>query len=209
MEYSPRDFSYLLGKLKISDRQLKEHFKLYEGYVRKLDEVRRLKEGADRSKVNYSYGECSELFRRESVPYNGTVLHELYFDNLAPSGQTRPSQGIKDLLRESYGSVEAWIEDMKAAAQSAHGWALTVWDPLVQKLRTNLVYSEHQEGLFADVWVVAALDAWEHAYMIDFGTSKGEYLTAFFENFNWDAFARRSGSATKALPEVREAALAR
>ncbi|MEE8424728.1 MAG: Fe-Mn family superoxide dismutase, partial [Elusimicrobiota bacterium] len=151
------------------------------------------------SAVNYSFGDKSELLRRHPVAYNGTVLHELYFENLTPAGATKPGTALKKIIDESYGSLDKWVEDMKAAAMSAHGWALTVLDPVTGKLATNLIQSEHHVGLMANTQIVAALDVWEHAYIIDFGIKKPDYIAAFFENVNWDVIGRRVEAAVKKI----------
>lgn len=206
MSIKAKDFDGLLGKLELSDRQLKAHFKLYEGYVRKLNEIAELRSRTSRSETHYAYGKYSELLRREPAAYNGVVLHELYFENLAPAGTTRPDARTRRLIESSFGSVEHWVEDMKAAGSSAHGWALAVFDPFRRRLSTNLVYSEHDQGLFADCIIVCALDCWEHAYALDFGLEKPRYLEAFFENLNWEALSRRAAAAQK-TPELLEASL--
>jgi Fe-Mn family superoxide dismutase len=184
--HEARDFSHLLGKLQLADRQLKEHFILYEGYVKKLNEISDKLAKADRASAHYSFGEYSELRRREPVAYNGTFLHELYFEALTHAGKTKPTSKTKKAIVEAYGTVEAWAADMKAAASSAHGWALSVWDPRDGKLKTNLVQSEHHVGLFAGAQIVVALDAWEHAYFLQYGTKKADYLTTYFESLDWD-----------------------
>jgi superoxide dismutase, Fe-Mn family len=189
--HQPKNFDHLLGKTKFSDELLKDHFTLYQGYVKKLNEVSEKLSSADRSAPNYSFNDYSELKRREPVPYNGTVLHELYFENLAEPGKTRASNETKEKLEEAYGSVEAWIADMKAACLSAPGWALTVWDPLSNRLRTDLVSSEHHVGVFANTKVIIAFDGWEHAYARQFGIKKADYVTAFFESLNWASFDKR------------------
>ena len=76
MTHEARNFDHLLGKLQgISDNQLKQHFTLYQGYVKKLNEIEDKLGKADRSAANYSFNEYSELKRREPVPFNGTYLH--------------------------------------------------------------------------------------------------------------------------------------
>ncbi len=207
MPATPKSFDHLLGgKLKISDKQLEAHLTLYKGYVAKLNEIEEKLAKADPKAVNYSYAENSELKRRHPVAYNGTLLHELYFGNLAPAGTTKPDAALKKLIGESYGSLDNWTADMKAAGMSAHGWALTVWDPRTKKLATNLVQSEHHVGLMADTRIVVALDVWEHAFMIDFGIKKPDYLTAFFENLDWNAFGRRVENARQSIAAAAGAA---
>lgn len=80
MAREPKNFGNLLGgdAKGLSDLQLEAHFTLYQGYVKKLNEIREKLGSADRSAPNYSYNEYSELKRREPVAYNGTVLHDLW-----------------------------------------------------------------------------------------------------------------------------------
>ena len=187
----PKPYTHLLEGTGFSKPQLQAHLKLYEGYVKKLEEISKRLEHADRASANYSFGEYSELRRREPVAYNGVVLHELYFDALGRKGATRPDPFVKEKLSEAYGGWEAWLKDIKAAGSSCHGWALVVFDPLRCRLTTNLVQSEHHVGLFANTPVLMALDLWEHAYTIQFGVDKGDYLNAFFEALDWDVIRQR------------------
>lgn len=187
----PKRYNHLLQGTGFSKKQLQAHFTLYEGYVKKLGEISKRLEKADPSTAHYSFGEYSELRRREPVAYNGVVLHELYFDALTQKGSTRPDPLIKAKLSEAYGSWENWLEDMKAAGMSCHGWALLVQDPVEGKLRTNLVQSEHHVGLFANTPILIALDVWEHAYTLQFGIRKMDYLKAFFEALDWDVVRQR------------------
>ena len=180
-----------MGRTGFSDAQLKAHFTLYQGYVDKLNEILTRLRTADRVAANYSFGGYSELKRREPVAYNGTVLHELYFDALGQPQASVPSASVKKRIVESYGTWARWLADMKAAALSAHGWALLVYDPSDKKLKTNLVQSEHHVGLFANARIIVALDLWEHAYAIQFGIKKSDYLEAFFDSLNWKVVEMR------------------
>ena len=121
-----KNYSHLLEGTGFSKPQLQAHLKLYEGYVKKLAEISKRLEKADRSAANYSFADYSELRRREPVAYNGVVLHELYFDGLGRKGGPPPDPAVKSKLTESYGGWEPWIADMKAAGTSCHGWALLV-----------------------------------------------------------------------------------
>src|SRR5262249_26162693 len=177
MAREPKNFDHLLGgnAKGLSDLQLKAHFTLYQGYVKKLNEIRDKLGTADKSAPNYSFNEYSELRRREPVAYNGTVLHEMYFESLG-DGSTQPDTAAKELINRSFGSFDAWIADTKACLMSAHGWVLTVFDYEDMSLHNNLVQSEHHVGLFANVHVMSAIDAWEHAYFFDYQTKKADYV---------------------------------
>ena len=173
-----------------SDLQLKAHFTLYQGYVKKLNEIREKLGTADRSAPNYSFNEYSELKRREPVAYNGTVLHEMYFENIG-DGSTQPDDHAKGLFAASFGSMEAWAADAKAGLLSGHGWVVTIFDYADGKLYNNLVRTEHDVGLFANVHVMLAVDAWEHAYFADYQTAKAKYVDAVLSGFNWDVLNKR------------------
>lgn len=188
--HTAHDFSHLLGTLKgISDEQLTAHFGLYAGYVKKLNEIEEKLKTVDRALSNYSYGDFSELKRREAVAFNGTYLHQMYFENLSGEA-TQPSAELKAAIESAFGSMEAWETDMKASAASTPGWVLLTWNTVDQSLHNTIMY-EHHIGLPVHHVPVMALDCWEHAFMIDFGTKKGDYLSAFVDNLNWSAVNER------------------
>ena len=194
MAREPKNFDNLLGgnAKGLSDLQLKAHFTLYQGYVKKLNEIREKLGTADRSAPNYSYNEYSELKRREPVAFNGTVLHEMYFENLG-NGSTKADDHASKLITDSFGSYDAWMADSKAILMSAHGWLVTVFDYTDGKLYNNLVRTEHDVGLFANVHVLIAVDAWEHAYFADYPTKKADYVANALSGLNWDVLNKRLG----------------
>ncbi|MFQ5620610.1 MAG: superoxide dismutase [Candidatus Nanoarchaeia archaeon] len=190
MAREARNFDNLLGELVgISDEQLKAHFGLYNGYVKKLNEIEEKLKTQDKSATNYSFGEFSELKRREAVAFNGMFLHELYFENLAKDGG-EPSLELKKVIDEAFGSWEAFELDLKSSAASTPGWVVLTKNKTDGKLHTYILY-EHHIGLPVHQEIILALDCWEHAFMIDYGTKKSEYLAAFMANVNWSKVNER------------------
>jgi Fe-Mn family superoxide dismutase len=187
-EHVPLDFSHLVNSVKgLSEKQLTQHFTLYQGYVKKLNEIEQKLTEVDRAKANYSFGEFSELMRRRSVAFNGTFLHEAYFQNLEHVGEP---EDIRHMLTEQFGSLDKWKEDMKAAALSTPGWVLLTWDNTSKTVKHWILF-EHNIGLPVHQDIILALDCWEHAFMIDFGIDKATYLKTFFENINWEVVNKR------------------
>jgi Fe-Mn family superoxide dismutase len=192
MVREPKNFEHLLGgnAKGLSDLQLKEHFKLYQGYVKKLNEVWERLRTVDRSAPNYSFDDYSELKRREPVAFNGTVLHEIYFENIG-NGSTQPDDEAKRLITESFGSFDNWLTDAKACLMSAHGWLIVSFDYREKRLFNNLIHTEHDGGLMANTHIMLAVDAWEHAYFIDYQTKKADYVANMLSGLNWDVISHR------------------
>jgi len=200
MTIEPKNFEHLIGECRdiLTENQLKAHFTLYQGYVKKLNEIEQKLAQADRGAANYSFNEYSELKRREPVAYNGTVLHELYFENLGVAGQAVPDV-FKKAVESSFGSYDAWATDMRAVVGSGHGWCLVTYDWNHHRMRNNFIQAEHHIGLFANQSVIIAVDAWEHAYFMDYGTRKPDYLNGVIKHLNWKAVEQRIGMMTPLL----------
>jgi Fe-Mn family superoxide dismutase len=196
MAHTPKNFDHLLGEVKgfLSEKQLQAHFTLYQGYVKKLGEIEERLAKADPSTANYSFSEYSELRRREPVAYNGTLLHELYFANLG-APESAPSESVKQAVISSFGNWDAFIADIKGIVGSGHGWCLVTYDYNFNRVRTNFVQSEHHVGLFVDQQVLLAVDAWEHAYFLDYGTKKADYMAGVLKHINWNTVERRAAPA--------------
>jgi superoxide dismutase, Fe-Mn family len=200
MAREPKNYDHLIGQVKgLSENQLKAHFTLYQGYVKKLNEIDTKLGTVDKSAPNYSYNDYSELKRREPVAYNGTFLHELYFDNLAAPGQS-PSELYQKSITQHFGSWDAYIADVKAATGSAHGWVLTCLGYSDMKVRNVLVQSEHHVGLMADTQILLAIDCWEHAYFMDYGTKKPDYVANVLQSINWAKVGERVQMSPLAQP---------
>ena len=190
MKHEAKNFDHLLGALKgLSDKQLKAHFGLYQGYVNKLNEIEDKLKTTEPKAANYSFNEYSELKRREAVAFNGAYLHQLYFENLAPGGQV-PQGAFKTAVEESFGSWDKWVADTRGVAGSTPGWVLTCRNRIDGKLHNYLMH-EHHIGLPVHQDVVMALDCWEHAYMVDYSTAKAQYLDAFFAHVDWKVVGER------------------
>jgi len=189
MAYTAKNYDHLKGgALKgFSDSQLEQHFTLYKGYVAKLNEVEEKLAVMDNTKPNYSFNEYSELKRREAVPFNGAFLHELYFENLGANATLSP-----ELLKamEAQGGKDKLLTDLKAAALCGPGWSLLTRNHRDGKLHTYFI-AEHHLGLPIEQDILLVLDSWEHAFMVDYGIKRPDYVNVFLENINWGEVSRR------------------
>ena len=189
MAYEAKNYDHLKGgALKgFSDSQLDQHFTLYKGYVGKLNEIEEKLGAADISKPNYSFNEFSELKRREAVAFNGSFLHELYFENLGADAAISPALSA---ALDAQGGKDKLLAELKATALGGPGWALLTRNRRDGKLHTYFV-AEHHLGLPIDQDLLLVLDSWEHAFMVDYGIKRPDYINAFLENINWSEVSKR------------------
>jgi len=190
MAHVAKDFSGLMGTLQdLSAKQIEAHLKLYEGYVKKINEIEEKLMTVDKSLANYSFGEYSELKRREAVAFNGTYLHEMYFENMIGTS-TEGSAALKAAIEGSFGSMADWEKDMRASAASTPGWVLLTFSKIDKKLHHYIMFEHHMNYPVHQVPLMA-LDCWEHAFMIDYGIVKPDYLNAFLKNLDWKVLSER------------------
>jgi len=190
MAYTAKDYSKLIGLPGFSETLLKNHFTLYQGYVTNTNKVldtlaQMLKDGKTATP------EFAELKRRLGWEFNGMRLHEHYFDNLG--GKEALNQGGKlgKKISEDFGSYEAWEKDFKAVGtMRGIGWAVLYQDKVSGKL-INFWINEHDAGHPAGCDPILVMDVFEHAYMIDYGLKRADYIEAFFKNIDWKAAEAR------------------
>lgn len=167
----------------ITLRSIQEHYKLYEGYVKKTNEIQEKILSADKSTANGVYSEIGELKRQETFAVNGMKLHELYFALLGGSGECKGT--ILKMIEKEFGSFDVWKEDFIATGMSSRGWAVLAFDWSDDHLHN---YGSDAQNVGA-VWncsPLIAMDVYEHAYFMDYGTNRKAYLEAFMKCLNWD-----------------------
>lgn len=181
MSYTAKDFSSLLGLAGFSEILLQNHFKLYQGYVTNTNKLMEMLPMQDPTTPLYA-----ELKRRFGWEFNGMRLHELYFENMSKSAQAAdPKMNVVAQITKDFGSLEAWQKDFAAtAALRGIGWAILYYDAAAQRLM-NVWINEHDVGHLAGATPLIVLDVFEHAYMLDYGVSRPEYIKAFFNALDW------------------------
>jgi len=189
MTYEAMNYDHLKGGALrgFSDSQLDLHFTLYKGYLAKLNEIEEKLTGANNTTPNYSFNEYSELKRREAVAFNGSFLHELYFENLGADADI--SAALQKAMDEQ-GGKDKILADLKATALGGPGWGLLTCNRRDGRLHTYFV-AEHHLGMPIDQDLLLVLDSWEHAFMVDFGIKRPDYINAFLDNIKWSEVSRR------------------
>ena len=171
----------------ISRRTHEEHFKLYQGYVKKSNEIldKLTSASRDASKANQTFSEIRELKVELTFALGGVKNHELYFDILGGAG-TSPSGKLLDEINRSFGSADAWAADLKATGIAARGWVWAAYDYDLKRL-VNFIGDAQNSYPVWNAVPILALDVYEHAYYLDFATKRADYIDAFLKNIDWNA----------------------
>ncbi|HMK57134.1 MAG TPA: superoxide dismutase [Dissulfurispiraceae bacterium] len=190
MPYNAKDYAGLLGMAGFSETLLKNHFTLYQGYVTNTNKVldtldAMLKDGKSGNP------EFAELKRRLGWEFNGMRLHEYYFENLGGKGALDKGGKLAKKLEASFGSLDAWEKDFRAVgAMRGIGWAVLYQDTAADRL-INFWINEHDTAHPSGCNPLLIMDVFEHAFMIDYGLKRADYIEAFFKNVNWAAVEGR------------------
>lgn len=186
--YEAKKFDSIKALDGISEKTMVEHYKLYEGYVKKANEIQEKLKTVDLTTANQIYSDLRELKVELSFAIGGIKNHEIYFGHLGGSGG-EPTGSLAEAITKDFGSFENFKTDMKQTGIAARGWVWLAYDYDSGKLFN---YIGDAQNTFP-VWnatAIAALDTYEHAYWIDFGSARAGYIDAFFKNIDWSVIEK-------------------
>ncbi len=184
-----------MGLKGFSDNALKTHFALYQGYVNNTnklrDELHELANGGKLDSVQHA-----ELKRRLGWEFDGMRLHEYYFGALSKESQPlSESSALYKKIEKDFGSFGDWEKMFRAvASQRGIGWAILYYDVHGDQL-LDVWVNEHDAGHLAGCVPLVNMDVFEHAFMLDYGTKKADYISAFMDAVDWKEVSKRFDSA--------------
>lgn len=190
--HTPRSFT--LGELPgLSEKQIKAHLGLYEGYVKHINVLReQIKELETTDKEKFAYA-IMETRRRIGFEFNGMRMHEYYFEQLEGGAQALSAEStLGTAVTEKYGSVENFIAHITQVGMSRGiGWSVLYADPVANTVHTAWV-ADHEIGQLGGLPIIFTMDMWEHAFMVDYlPAEKKNYIEAFLANVNWGVAEKR------------------
>ncbi|MGD9569531.1 MAG: superoxide dismutase [Sedimentibacter sp.] len=187
--FEPKNYNFSNVKF-FSPMQLNEHYILYTRYIDCLNKVRKdLGSDITYSICNQNYSEIRSAAKSDTFCYDAIKLHELYFENLT-GNNTRAFGPIESLIKEVFGSYDSFIEKFKCIALSMRGWVLFCYDRYNDEY---YIYGQdsHDNGVMLYAEPLIVLDVYEHAYMIDYGINRGNYIDAFLANLDFSVINNR------------------
>ncbi len=193
MIYKANDYTSLLGLKGFSKELLKNHFALYEGYVKNANQLLASLTGLlEEGKT--SEPAFVEMKRRLSFELNGMKLHEDYFGNMSKDAvECEPDNEnwFHGKVSQEFGSYQKWQKSFRSVASTRGvGWAIAVYDVRAD-LVINTWVDEHHIGHITGTTPLLVLDLWEHAMLLDYGSDREKYIDAFFNVINWTVVSNR------------------
>lgn len=192
---TPKAYDFSTIKV-LTPEQLQEHYKLYVGYVNKLNEIDNLPRSADMYKgPNPTYSAIRSIKLGESYAFDGVLLHELYFENITKCSCCAHGKLIK-LIDAQWNDFENFMNYLKEVALSVRGWAIVTLDKFTDSLRI-IGCDAHDVGPLWCAAPILVIDVYEHAYFLDYGTDRAKYIDAILKSINWQVINKRVESLYK------------
>jgi len=197
--YSLPDLPYDPGALEphISGRIMElHHDKHHAAYVKgantTLEKLRGMRAKGD-------FTTLSMLERNLAFHVSGHVLHSVFWTNLSPDGGGEPQGDLAELIDSTYGGFPNLRQQLTEAAATIQGsgWALLSWEPVAGRLQVQQVH-DHQGDHGQGTTPLLAIDAWEHAYYLQYENEKAKFFDAIWNVVNWDDVQRRYELARQA-----------
>lgn len=140
---------------------------------------------------------------QSAIKFNGGghLNHSIFWTNLAPvksGGGQQPEGELATAIRETFGSVEKFIEIMsaKVIAIQGSGWGWLGYN--TARGRLCVTTCENQDPLGTkekDLVPLLGIDVWEHAYYLQYKNVRADYVKAIWSIINWKNVAERYTAA--------------
>jgi len=195
-QYTLPDLDYDYGALEphLSARILELHHGAHHAaYVKGLNEtLEKLAEARSGKKFETIVG----LEKTLAFNLSGHVLHSIFWTNLSPHGGGQPDGDLASAIGDQFGSFDAFKAQLTQATVTVQGsgWGVLAWEPLGRRLLVQQVY-DHHESIGMGSQPLLVIDAWEHAYYLQYENKRAAYVDAIWNVLNWDDVAQRLKAA--------------
>jgi Fe-Mn family superoxide dismutase len=194
--YTLPDLDYDYGALEphISGQIMElHHDKHHAAYVTGANgALERLEE----SRTKNDFGAITMLEKNLAFHTSGHVLHSLFWKNLSPNGGDKPTGELAQAIDRDFGSFDGFMNQLSNATNSVQGsgWGALAYEPLAGRLEVQQIY-DHQGNLAAGSTPLLVIDAWEHAYYLQYKNVRADFVKAVWNIINWNDVAARYAAA--------------
>jgi len=144
------------------------------------------------ARASGDYGAIVGLEKTLAFNVSGHVLHSLYWDNLAPDGGGRPDGELATAIDEHFGSFDAFHAQLTQATVTVQGsgWGALVWEPTAARLLVTQIEDHHGNSV-QSAGHLLVIDAWEHAYYLQYLNARADYVKAVWNIIDWSTVTAR------------------
>ena len=169
------------------------HGKHYAAYVKNANSVL---EQLDEARQKDDFARLAALERALAFNLSGHILHSIFWKNMIPKGGGEPRGDLAGAIQKDFGAFERFRKQLTEVASTimGSGWAALVWEPIGKRLLITQIY-DHQSNLAQAGVPLMVIDAWEHAYYLQYENRKTEFFEAVWKLWNWQDVAARYASA--------------
>jgi Fe-Mn family superoxide dismutase len=171
------------------------HDKHHKAYV---DGANKTSEQLLEARSKQDFAHIAALEHALAFHLSGHVLHSLFWQNLTPKGGDKPTGALGQAIDRDFGGFDPFRKQLTAAATTimGSGWAALIWEPVARRLATVQLHDHQSETAQGSVPLLV-LDAWEHAYYLQYRNEKAKFFEAVWNVWNWTDVARRFEAAQK------------
>ena len=169
------------------------HGKHHQAYV---DGANATFEKLGEARTSGDFGTINQLEKNMAFHLSGHVMHSLFWTNMSPDGGGEPDGDLAAAVKEWFGSYDGFRAQLTEAAMNVQGsgWGALSWEPLAGRLIVEQVY-DHQGNHGQGTMPLLAIDAWEHAYYLQYKNAKADFFTAIWNVFDWEDVAQKLKAA--------------
>ena len=197
----PYDYEALEPHISGEIMQL-HHSGHHKAYVEKANDTL---DQLEEARGKHEFKSLAALEKALAFNLSGHVLHSIFWKNLTPGGGGEPQGELGRQITRDFGGFAAFKAQLTQAAGTpmGSGWGTLVWEPIAKRLMTCQVY-DHQSNLTQGGVVLMAIDAWEHAYYLQYRNHKLAFFDVVWQLWNWDDVNARFEAARKLDLQVHD-----
>ncbi|TGZ77335.1 Mn superoxide dismutase SodB [Ascodesmis nigricans] len=191
------DLKYDYSELEpVVDARIMElhHSKHHQTYVNSLNDAE-----AKYAEALHKNDVASQIALQAALKFHGGghLNHTLFWENLAPKSQgggSPPTGKLATDIDATFGGFDAFKKTFNTALAGIQG---SGWSWLVKNKETGgleIISLPNQDPVVGKYTPIVGIDAWEHAYYLQYENRKAEYFAAIWDVVNWKTAEKRYGA---------------
>ena len=184
----PYDYGALEPHISAKIMQL-HHDKHHKTYV---DGANQTLEALTEARDKNDFARIAALEHQLAFHVSGHVLHSIFWKNMSPNGGGEPIGPLASAIDRDFGGFAKFKQQLTKAAATCmgSGWGALMFDTLSGRLITTQIH-DHESQTVQGSLPLLVLDAWEHAWYLQYLNEKAKFFDAIWNVLNWKDVSER------------------